>query len=194
MRRVAAGVIACICSLLLVSCGVSRNSTRENTARTEMSAPTSDVAKFPNRRNRGNDGTSYEPCVSLTKEAADELGIDPMSVRDAALVDGQTARGCDWSYRDSRWWLASQIVGNSPSLTAYKQAQQTYRWRDDVIIGDRTTAVSEVDQTTCATHIQSGTAGITTLVQYAFTNGPTIDEICERAIAFTKATIDKMPP
>lgn len=196
MRSYAIRAFACICVLCAVGCDVARDPTTTS-ASTEASSSTSVAllpSQFPHRRNRGNDGTQYEPCTSLTVQAASALAIDPNSIRDAALVDGQTARGCDWSYRNSRWWVISQIVGNSPSLRAYKASQRNYRWRDDVSVAGRIVAISEIDETTCATHVQSGSAGVTTMVQFAFTNGPTIDEICNRAIEFTKATIDKMPP
>ena len=43
------------------------------------------------------------------------------------------------------------------------------------------------------TYVQAGHAGISTLVIHHGVPHPPIDEVCERAIEFTKATIDKMP-
>lgn len=43
------------------------------------------------------------------------------------------------------------------------------------------------------TYVQSGQAGINTIVMHHSMTHPPVDGVCERAIEFTKATIDKMP-
>lgn len=161
-------------------------------AASSVTSPTRST--FPNRLNHGNDGTSYEPCASLSPESALALRIDARSRTDAATVDHQTARGCDWRYTDGKWWRVSQIVGNSPGLERYKSTQSDNVWRNDLLVNGRVVGVGEFSNDTCTTHVQSGRAIVSTIVMYPLTNGPTIDEICNRAIEFTKATIDKMPP
>ncbi|NMO01067.1 DUF3558 family protein [Gordonia sp. TBRC 11910] len=149
---------------------------------------------FPNRWNDANNGTSYEPCTAVDSTIARLTDVDILSVHDAAAVDHQTARGCVWTYRDDKAWAVTQIVGNSASLEVYRREQQAFKWRGDMFFNGRKTLVSEISASACATHVQSGSAGISTIAQYDSLPTPSIDEICSRAIAFTKATIDKMPP
>ncbi|GED97326.1 DUF3558 family protein [Gordonia crocea] len=149
---------------------------------------------FPHRLNPGNDGTPYEPCDEVNREAVVQHGWDWSSLQDAASVDGQTARGCAW--KDSEVgsvWGMSQIVGNSPSLDAYRHANQAFTWFADRSIQGRQVIVFATSTGTCATRVQSRRAGVSTIVDYARRPSPPLSEICDRAIAFTKATISRMP-
>lgn len=150
---------------------------------------------FRRRTNPGNDGSTYEPCDALSVQAAKSLGIDPSSIKDTAVVDGQTARGCFWRYSppESRNLFLTQSVSNSPSPTAYKSKQRTNTWRADMTIESRAISVFETSTNTCGTYVQVERAGVITVAQFTSTLSPPIDEICDRAIAFTRATIDKMP-
>ncbi|NNG98907.1 DUF3558 family protein [Gordonia araii] len=149
---------------------------------------------FPNRVNPGNDGSSYEPCAEANRNDLEQLGWEWSTRRDAALVDKQTARGCVWkdSSAGSRWTL-SQVVGNSPSLTAYRRTNSDFDWQPDQTVGGRTVAVYVMDSSTCVTRVQSQRAGVNTIVSYNSLPAPPISEICSRAIAFTRATISRMP-
>lgn len=150
---------------------------------------------FKRRTNPGNNGTAYEPCSALSVQSASSLNIDVSSIKDTAVVDGQTARGCFWRYLapESHNWFLTQSVGNSPSLSSYKSKQHSNTWRDDMIISGRTAGVFETSANTCGTYIQVEHAGVVTVAQFTSAQSPPIDEICNRAIAFTRATIDKMP-
>ncbi len=152
-------------------------------------------AGAPNRLNAGNDGTTYEPCDAPSTEELLSVGIDPASVKDVAVQGGQTARGCVWRLSDptARDWFVSQAVADSDSLADFVANQSTFRWRPQLAIGDRKLGVFEMSASDCGTYVQVERAGVTTLVQFTSTPAPPIDEICSRAIAFTRATIDKMP-
>lgn len=154
------------------------------------------VTEFYSRWNKGNDGTEYEPCTSLTNDALTALGLDPTSAEDAAAVDGQTARGCSWSATPplgGDFWI-SQTVGNSPSLQSYKDKYRNLaKWRPDVLIGGRNVGVEEDVTGACTSYVQSGQAGVTTGSNSAGLNKLSLDDQCARVIAFTEATISKMP-
>lgn len=163
-------------------------------ARTSVDLPFSTT--FTQRWNARNDGTDYEPCVALDSAGLDRLSIDPTSVRDAAGTDGQTLRGCQWSYELSgpQRWAVSQFVGNSESLAAYKAKYSHERWMTDRVIEYRAVGVSDSpDLGECMTYVQSGGAGVITLVIHHGLPHPPVREVCDRAIAFTAATIGKMP-
>ncbi|MFF0708261.1 DUF3558 domain-containing protein [Gordonia sputi] len=174
------------------SATVSDNETVRQTDAQGHSLPF--TTTFPRRWNSGNDGTSYEPCTSATTDILRDAGLDPLSVRDAATVDFQTARGCKWKYSGRRLASLSQTVGNSSDLATYKSKQSTaVTWNDDIRINGRLVAVStEPDGRICDTYVESGTAVVVTSTY--FNHGrPPINEICDKAIAFTRATIDQMP-
>lgn len=150
----------------------------------------------PHRWSSANDGSDYEPCVALSGQQLEGLGVDVQSVRDAAGTDGQTLRGCQWSYRvvDGARWAVSQVVANSAGLKEYKRKYSDDDWTPDEVVGGRTVGVTHSPSLgQCMTYVQSGRAGITTLVIHHRLPHPPVEEVCERAIAFTKATIDKMP-
>ncbi|GAA3965413.1 hypothetical protein GCM10022231_27680 [Gordonia caeni] len=127
------------------------------------------------------------------------LGVIPDSVRDVAGTDGQTLRGCRWQYRivpQSGSWSVSQVVGNSPGLAVDKQSKRSGVdiWMRDLDIQGRTVGVHRLaDGADCDTYVQSGEAAVNTIVIHHGVPHPPVEEVCERAIAFTKATIDKMP-
>lgn len=150
---------------------------------------------FEHRWNRGNNGSNYEPCTSLTSQQVRDLGFDPSSVHDAAIVDGQTARGCSWEALPPMGSMLriGQAVGNSASLLAFKRKNSAHsKWFPDVLLSGRVVGVEQDAVGGCTTYVQSGRAGVTTGV--TSTASITIDEQCDKAIAFTRATIDKMPP
>lgn len=149
---------------------------------------------FPHRLNPGNNGTPYEPCIEANRRAVDALGWDWSTRHDAATVDKQSARGCDWldKSQGSIWGL-SQIVGNSPSLDAYRRFNHLFGWLPDEVIAGRRVGVFTMGPGTCVARVQSGRAGVNTIVDYSRPNPPPISEICARAIDFTRATIARMP-
>lgn len=157
------------------------------------------ITSFDRRWNSANDGTIYEPCTALAGDQLAELGIDATSVRDAAGTNGQTARGCAWRYSAKSQFAdatVTQIVGNSVGLDEEKQRESgdLDRWLSDIQLDGRVVGThQDLRAGTCETYVQSGAAGVSTLVLPRIDQSP-IDEVCDRAIAFTKATIDKMPP
>ena len=155
--------------------------------------------RHSNRWNGRNDGTTYEPCTALLDQGLLALGIDPSSVRDAAGTDGQTLRGCRWEYRDLNSdgaWSVSQIVANAEGIEAVKRirSSESEIWRDDVVVGGRTIGVlTRPTVGNCGTYVQSGRAVVNTIV---FNHGDppvSMDALCERALEFTRATLDQMP-
>ncbi|MFT4199604.1 DUF3558 family protein [Gordonia sp. (in: high G+C Gram-positive bacteria)] len=185
-NRAATGVAFAVAVTVLLAPGCSR----QNATDPAHNAPES----LAHRLNPANDGTTYEPCDGPTRESLTALGWSPDSRHDAAVVDNQTARGCAWndSHLGSVWGI-SQTVGNSPSLSAYKQMNSAFQWQQDQVLGDRPVGVHLIGRSTCATRVQSQRAGVSTVASYNRVPAPPTSEICARAIAFTKATIDRMP-
>lgn len=204
MRQTALAVICCV-ALVVAGCGQVKHAAGSTVPATRGQGSTSALPSHPklpfesvhpHRWSSANDGSDYEPCVALTAERLKELGVDTQSVRDAAGTDGQTLRGCQWSYRvvDGARWAVSQVVANSAGLEEYKKKYSDDKWIADQVIAGRTVGVTNSsDLGQCMTYVQSGRAGITTLVIHHRLPHPPVDEVCERAIEFTKATIDKMP-
>ena len=147
---------------------------------------------FPRRWNSGNDGTTYEPCTAVTADDLSIAGADPASVRDAALVDFQTARGCIWFTRSGEGTIG-QTVGNHPSLDSYIRKQQgTFDWKPEFRVGGRRVGLATWGVSTCGTYVESGAAIIATTAT-GLRNPPQLEQICDKVVAFTRATIDQMP-
>ena len=149
---------------------------------------------FPRRWSNGNDGTTYEPCTAATKSILIANNLEPFSARDAAAADHQTARGCVWSLIDREHASLSQFVGNQSDLDTYKQTNSQFvTWRADISISGRRVAVAtNPSLSECGTLVRSGDAIVFTDLT-VHVNAPSLDEICNRVIAFTRATIDQMP-
>ncbi|MGC5248652.1 DUF3558 family protein [Gordonia sp. DT219] len=193
----------------IVSCSSSNQSTRppftfisvpsatpseiRHTDQRGMSLPF--ATRFPDRWSNLNDGSTYEPCTALTPPEISSLGLAPNSVADAAAANHQTVRGCRWTFTGSRTSTAYQEVGNAPALDVYKAKNgDILDWRPDIILNGRAVAVGvRKGRSSCTTHVQSGSAIVTTSFSVNI-DPPPIDKICDMAIAFTEATIDKMPP
>lgn len=149
---------------------------------------------FPRRWSNGNDGTTYEPCTAATESILIANNLDPSSARDAAAADHQTARGCVWSLIDREHASLSQFVGNQSDLDTYKQTNSQFvTWRADISISGRRVAVATNPALSeCGTLVRSGDAIVFTDLT-VHVDAPSLDEICNRVIAFTRATIDQMP-
>ena len=154
------------------------------------------LTKFFERWNPGNDGTDYEPCTTLTADQISSLGLDPNTMKDVAIVDGQTARGCTWNAKQpigSDLYL-NQKVGNSKSLADYKYKYRNLgKWRPDIYIRGRQVGVEEDGFDGCTTYVQSGQSGVITSTTSTGAREQTLDEQCEWVFAFTEATIDQIP-
>ncbi|WOC11148.1 DUF3558 family protein [Gordonia sp. MP11Mi] len=153
------------------------------------------------RWNSTNDGTLYEPCTALTSAEVGSLRWVSVSAKDAAGTDGQTLRGCTWtgeSGDSTAHWTLSQFVGDSLGLGSAKKRRPNSPavvWLPDAELNQRTVgrlAYRTVNR--CETYVQSGQAGVHTAVSVISNPQPPISEVCDRALAFTRATIDKMPP
>lgn len=209
--KILVGLIILISAcLFVVSCAASGTAVRElprsrslATSITVEVRQTDDQGRslpfktvFPNRWSFRNNGTSYEPCTAVSSKALRVLGADAASVRDSASADSQTARGCSWtiSAGDVKFASVSQVVGNSPPLSEYKQARAgTVQWMPDISFAGRPALVGTSLIGECEIHVRSGSAGVGTIVTFLVDPPPT-SEICAKAIAFTRATIDQMPP
>lgn len=157
------------------------------------------VTVHPHRWSPANDGTVYEPCTALSDLELRGLDIDSGSAKDGAGTDGQTARGCRWEYERTGaflQWTVAQVVGNSPGLSAEKALKSGTldEWLQDRRIGGREIGVHRLaGSSNCDTYVQSGRAAVTTIVLFHGASPPPPSEICDRALAFTAATISKMP-
>ncbi|WP_431817923.1 DUF3558 family protein [Gordonia jacobaea] len=174
--------------------GESANAKADVRQTDEAGRPLPFTTVFPRRWSNGNDGTTYEPCTAADTTTLRAAGLDPRSARDAAIADHQTARGCRWSYTGSTSHSLTQIVGNNGPLHEYKLKKSTsFVWRPDTSINMRLVAVGSVHELgECTAMVDSGRAIVFTRMS-AYSDPPPIDEICDKAIAFTRATIDQMP-
>ncbi|WP_161895839.1 DUF3558 family protein [Gordonia spumicola] len=154
---------------------------------------------FEHRWSSANDGTPYEPCNGISASQLSTLGIDRTSVRDAAGTDGQTARGCRWtSIHNSTegHWLWNQTVSNSAGIQEEVRRRSGVDdvWLDKVTIGDRRVALHTYSSGEfCSAYVESRKAIVITAVSHNGATTASVPELCERAIAFTKATIGRMP-
>nr|WP_269462520.1 DUF3558 family protein [Gordonia insulae] len=194
-----AGFLSCGCSNPIQGSpsaeGMSPSNTQEVRQTDAQGTPLPFHNTFSKRWNSANDGTSYEPCT-VGADRLVSLGIDPDSARDAATVDGQTLRGCDWDYfpPKSEFLSIYQIVGNSESLDWYKvQNRIGSNWLPDEVINGRRVGVASDKSGGCLTYVQSGTAGVVTGSGYGLLPSLPEKEICGYALDLTRATIDKIP-
>ncbi len=186
-----------------LGCGVDSDSNVEAPSSTSVVIrQTDDAGKplpfentFPKRWNSSNDGTPYEPCTAVDQDVADEVGLDLSTTADAASVSGQTLRGCSWDYAGEiiGGWNANQIVADFQSLESYKRNNPNFTWRENIVVNDRIVGIASLNQTSCFTYVQSNDSGVSTGAAYHTLPAPTLDEVCERAIELTRATIDKIP-
>lgn len=153
------------------------------------------TTRFPNRWSANNDGTRYEPCTAVTNSELLSFELDPNSVRDVAAADHQTARGCRWSYQADRLTSLAQYLGNlegsgATDLASYKHVNSNWHWLADESIDGRTAAIETIGRDECSTYLVSGRAVVVTAV--ALRNSES-GVVCERALAFTRATIARIP-
>lgn len=149
---------------------------------------------FPNRWNSSNNGSPYEPCVAFSDRELERFEIDPDSLEDAAQVDGQGTRGCNWLMPDK--FSLGQVVTNSGSLDEYKKGTSDYEWMPDIEFQGRTVAqfaLNFEDSGTCSTYVQSGAAGVITNVVTSKTDAGRAMDACTVVQDFTRAYIDKIP-
>ncbi|WP_415030881.1 DUF3558 family protein [Gordonia sp. (in: high G+C Gram-positive bacteria)] len=178
----------------ILLCGCERTEDNIGAGASPSASRAPHAGAFPNRLNPGNDGTTYEPCTGSNEHAVQHLGWDWGSRRDAALVDKQTARGCVWvDSKVGSVWSVSQTVANSPSIAAFKQSNPSFSWHPFTTVMDRPAAVFSTSDSSCTVRVQSQRAGVSTTVDNFEDRTPPTSEICARAIAFTKATISRMP-
>lgn len=149
---------------------------------------------FPNRWNPSNDGTSFEPCVAYSDDELLRFGVDPSVIEDAAIVDGQGIRGCDWFM--PRQFTLSSVVTDSTSLEHYKAGARELDWKADLVVGGRIVGQAQLndDERTCKTYVQSYESVIVTSVVIASGSGPRANyDPCQMVVDFTTAYIDKIP-
>lgn len=205
-------LIAAFVSIVVSGCetsGSAVSESRESTAEKAASQSYSEVRQvddagrrlpfktyFPDRWSTNNDGTDYEPCTAIQNDLLERLNLDPGSVKDVAVANHQTARGCQWRYRNQAFAQVSQHVGNMnggvTGIAQYKTRNRDFRWFPDQVIGGRTVGVFTSSVDTCDTILESGTAFVFTDVILG-TTGDDVSENCRRALAFTRATIDLIP-
>ncbi len=99
-----------------------------------------------------------------------------------------------WKYKEHGYATLSQTVGNADGLDAYKeQYSVSVRWQGETSLGGRRVAIGgPPGGKACETFVASGSAIVITSAYFP-ASAPPINEICDRAIAFTRATIDQMP-
>lgn len=156
------------------------------------------VTPFRNRWNSNNDGTPYEPCTAVSRDVLLEAGLLPETVEDVAKSDFQTARGCRWTFQDDGKSSLSQSAANlaqpESGISGYKAKNaRVMRWYPDEEIEGRRVVVGSLTPMGCAASVQSGDALVGTTIVRIGAHKPPIEQICERAIEFLKATINRIP-
>ena len=151
------------------------------------------TTRFPNRWSANNNGTSYEPCTALNDAELTSLGLNPTTVRDVALANHQTARGCIWKYFGKSMGGISQSTGNRPTFEYELTDREWYIRSYTTTIGGRLAIVNYWKQFSCFTIVKVENARVTTTANRVLTPTPEA-ELCNLAIEFTKLTIPKMPP
>ncbi|MGW0037830.1 DUF3558 family protein [Gordonia sp. NPDC003376] len=201
-----AGIIT-IASFLVVECEVEGTAVPVTTD-TPSSSPIAAIrqtdshgrplpfrTEFPNRWSRNNDGSDYEPCTEVADSIIESLGGDPSTVTDVAIADFQTARGCQWLLGPASTPSISQSVGNSSSISEHKaELARIVDWLPDELINNRSVAVGSIGEGECSTLVQSGRAHVVTSYSDLTEAPPPLPTLCAKALEFTRATIDKMPP
>jgi hypothetical protein len=203
VRRSECGVAALL--LLLTGCGVEVTgtpavpaattlSTTAATATTGTPIPLPFETTFPDRWNGANDGSPFEPCVAFSDSELVRFRIDPATIEDAAIVNGQGIRGCRWLMPDL--FSISSLVTNSDSLNSYRDGTKENNWRANLEVNGRVVGLFATEHgvsSTCSTYVQSYSAGVVTnVVTSTSTEGQAIDA-CKLAEDFTRAYIDKIP-
>ena len=150
--------------------------------------------KWPDRWSINNDGTSYEPCTGVGERVLRQLNLDPDTASDAAVANGQTARGCEWSYASDKTNKLSQVVGNGPPLAEYRAMNKNdFDFLPDTVVQGRPVLrFVIIGPNECTAAVQSGTAQVITTV-YIYNETPPIDQLCKIPVDFLRATIDKIP-
>ncbi|QHN25807.1 DUF3558 domain-containing protein [Gordonia pseudamarae] len=151
------------------------------------------TTRFPDRWSANNNGTSYEPCTALNDAELTSLGLNPTTVRDVALANHQTARGCIWKYFGKSMGGISQSTGNRPTFEYELTDREWYIRSYTTTIGGRLAIVNYWKQFSCFTIVKVENARVTTTANRVLTPTPEA-ELCNLAIEFTKLTIPKMPP
>ena len=150
---------------------------------------------FPNRWSINNNGTPYEPCTAIPEETVLSFKLDPKSVRDVAVADHQTVRGCRWVFSDNPANSLGQAVGNGePSLAQYRHRQrEVYEFLPSIEIAGREVLRYRTPNTSeCSASIKSRDAQVFTTV-LMFRDTPPVDQLCEIPVNFLRATIDRIP-
>ncbi|WP_419717497.1 DUF3558 family protein [Gordonia malaquae] len=200
IRRICAGLLALLVAAL-TSCSVDGSAIPVQGIRQvdDRGVRLPFTTKHSQRWNTANDGTEYEPCTGVQLRDLSRLNIDARSVRDAAKTNGQTLRGCIWTYEETGTDIPpsiSQTVGNGKGLDAAKARRSGPQdsWLDDILIASRRVGIHVYSfEGYCATYVESGTATVISTASHSGTHPLNREQLCERAIAFTKATIDRMP-
>lgn len=175
-----------------VPIGQSGSSTEQPTTETPLPLPFEN--RFPNRWNGSNNGSPYEPCVAFSNDELARFQVDPASIEDAALVDRQGTRGCNWIMQ-SRFGIG-QVVTNSESLASYRRGTAEYDWRPEFEAAGRVVglfALAFDDSGACSTYVQSLAAGVVTNVVVFDSGDGRTAQACKLVEDFTRAYIDKIP-
>ncbi|WP_187584852.1 DUF3558 domain-containing protein [Gordonia sp. OPL2] len=201
---------ALLAAMTLVACDVDGSPSSETIQASDSASPTSHQAsvrqtdaagrrlpfatKFPNRWSSNNDGTTFEPCTAEASDTRTRLQVDENSVADAAVADHQTVRGCEWKLIQPKLAYLSQFVGNfNGSLNQYKQryAATGDQFLADTYEAGRAVAISP-GNSECTTIVRSGTAMVFTSMSFVIEK-PTREQMCEKALDYTRATINQIP-
>ncbi|WP_238420999.1 DUF3558 family protein [Gordonia sp. 'Campus'] len=209
LKTAAIGFFFAVVSAGTLACGVSGQpeptSDSSETQSAEVAIRQTDASgrrlpfttTFPDRWNVNNDETEYEPCTGLQEETLKRNGIVARSVRDAALSNFQTLRGCQWDLVDGQHAVAFQFVGDLSrdvrDLKDYKRENDYGVWYPDLVIDGRQVAVNATDNVRCEALVVSNHALVTTGFDISYVGGPDIEQVCARAIRLLRESILGIP-
>lgn len=141
---------------------------------------------------KGNDGTSFDPCVTFTSEEIRSWGVDPGTVQDAG-TEGLRIRGCRWS---GDGWGIGQTVINNP-ISAYLDTpvypgsrRQTIGGLDGVVYQSPASGDS---MCTAALPSQQATVHVIATIFNEKSGRRAVPDLCAKAIEVATFVATKLP-
>lgn len=141
---------------------------------------------------KGNDGTSFDPCVTYTAEEIRSWGVDPDKVQDAG-TQGLRIRGCSWM---GDGWGIGQTVINNPigdylDTPVYPGShRESIGGLDGVVYQSPATGDS---MCTAALPSQQATVHVVATIYNEKTGRKAVPDLCAKAIEVAGFVATKLP-
>jgi hypothetical protein len=141
---------------------------------------------------KGNDGTTFDPCIAYTAEEIRSWGVDPGTVEDTG-TQGLRTRGCRWS---GDGWSISQSIINNPvekylDTPVYPGSRrETIGGLDGVVY-----QAPEVGDLMCTAALpsQQGTVHIVVGIYNEKAGRQAVPDLCVKAVEVATFVVTKLP-